>query len=265
MTQARFYTPTYASGTYDLRVTRAATVGPAANKFLMGGVSFAAALQALEESCERPTLTASAQFLSFARLDDTVRIEPRVHSAGRTVTQASAVSRVGQREVLRVQAALGARPAEALQQFVTPPPVPLPMDCPPPDNDLLTGDDLGSKVEKRRRHEDETAGIGRHWIRLRDCPLSTASVAIIADHLAGALARTRGSASLDNQLRMVSQPETDWLLCDTTMAAFSNGFLHGTTHLFAEDGSLVAIASQTAALPTQGGAWAQSHVRQKLN
>ena len=83
----------------------------------------------------------------------------------------------------------------------------------------------------------------------------------MADHLAGALPRTRGASSLDNQLRVHTLRQTEWLLCETRFSGFSSGFLHGGMRLFAEDGALLATASQSAALPKAGGDWAQAQAR----
>jgi len=38
---------------------------------------------------------------------------------------------------------------------------------------------------------------------------------------------------------------TTWVLCDIHMHALANGFGHGLAHLWAEDGTLLATASQS--------------------
>ncbi|MEM7077750.1 MAG: hypothetical protein AAF513_03875 [Pseudomonadota bacterium] len=256
------YIPTKTDAGYRLRVTRGATVGPEGNKFLMGGVNFAAALEALEVATQAPVLYASAQFLSFARLDDVVDIAPTLLSEGKSVTQASAVNRVGEREILRVSAALGARDTDEARQFLVMPGVPGPAECPIVTKDR-DADDLSAHIEKRLCVEDPKTGLGIQWIRyLPAAPLRIGLIALIADHLAGALPRTRGAASLDNHLRVMHRPRTEWILCETQMSAYLQGFMHGQTRMFAQDGSLIAIASQSAALPRRGGGWAQSQARE---
>jgi len=42
-------------------------VGPPGRSFMFGGVGMAAAIQAMERTCERPVIWATAQYLSFAR------------------------------------------------------------------------------------------------------------------------------------------------------------------------------------------------------
>src|ERR1700679_1270805 len=42
-------------------------VGPPQRSFMFGGVGLAAAIQAMERTCKRPVIWATAQYLSFAR------------------------------------------------------------------------------------------------------------------------------------------------------------------------------------------------------
>lgn len=79
--------------------------------------------------------------------------------------------------------------------------------------------------------------------------MSAPVLAIIADHLAGGHTLTRGSTSLDNTLRIASCRSTEWVLAHTTFAVIGPAFFHGSMNLFAEDGTLLAVASQTGVLP----------------
>jgi acyl-CoA thioesterase len=54
------------------------------------------------------------------------------------------------------------------------------------------------------------------------------------------------SSSLDNTLRMVKVHPTEWILADIRVHAVADGFGHGLVHLWAEDGTLIATASQSA-------------------
>lgn len=258
-----FYVPvqTKTPGRFQLLTTPSTTVGPATSKFLMGGVNFGAALEAMEAVTGRPILYASAQFLSFAALNEVVDIDVVVHSEGRSVTQAATSSRVNDRDILRVSAALGERASGAPVQFALMPEVAPPLECAPLEQEHLQADDLGAHIEKRLAIENDKQGYAATWIRCTDgYPTTSGLIALIGDHLAGALPRTRGASSLDNHLRIFSRASTRWFLCETQFLGFSAGFLHGETRLFAETGELIALASQTAALPRKGGDWAQSHV-----
>ena len=262
MTAPCFYKPSQNGDAFELSVSKSATVGPSSRKFLMGGVNTAIALEAAEKVCERPVVYASSQFLSYALLGDTVDVDVSKFSEGRSVTQANVVNRVGGREILRANVALGSRDNTHDVQFFSMPEVPKPADCDEVVDSNLAEDDLGAHTEKRVCHEDNAAGVGLVWIRITDdFPVTIGKIALIADYLAGAIPRTRGASSLDNQVKVISRTPTDWFLCETRMAAFASGFLHGESRIFAEDGTLIALASQSAALPKEGGGWTQSQAR----
>ena len=50
-----------------LPLTPAVCVGSRDNLFMFGGVGMASAITALERTCERPVIWATAQYLSYAR------------------------------------------------------------------------------------------------------------------------------------------------------------------------------------------------------
>ena len=78
--------------------------------FLFGGCGLGAAIVALEEITERPVMWATAQYLSYARpgLGRGLSTSPS-GPQGRSVTQARAVGRTADTEILTVNAALGSR------------------------------------------------------------------------------------------------------------------------------------------------------------
>ena len=82
--------------------------------------------------------------------------------------------------------------------------------------------------------------------------MSAGILAIIADFLAGGHSQAAGSSSLDNTLRIHNIVETEWVLLDTQFSGFASGAFHGHSHLYAEDGTLLATAGQTGMLPKQG-------------
>mgnify|MGYP003835143925 FL=1 len=45
---------------------------------------------------------------------------------------------------------------------------------------------------------------------------------------------------------------TDWVLCDVRVDGVQGGFGHGSVYLWAEDGTLLATASQSAVLHRPG-------------
>jgi len=61
-----------------------------------------------------------------------------------------------------------------------------------------------------------------------------------------ALGERAGGNSLDNTIRVARRVPTEWLLLDVRIHAVAHGFGHGLVHMWAEDGSLLATASQSA-------------------
>jgi acyl-CoA thioesterase len=99
---------------------------------------------------------------------------------------------------------------------------------------------------------DGTPGTGRSalWARLPDgLEMSAATLAILGDYVpfgvGQALGQMAGGNSLDNTLRVSRLVPTEWVLLDIQVHAVQHGFGHGLVHLWAEDGTLLAIASQS--------------------
>jgi len=80
-------------------------------------------------------------------------------------------------------------------------------------------------------------------------PLSGASLAILGDYvpfgIGQALGLMGGGNSLDNTLRVYRLAPTEWVLLDIRIHAVAHGFGHGVVHLWSQDGSLLATASQS--------------------
>jgi acyl-CoA thioesterase len=79
--------------------------------------------------------------------------------------------------------------------------------------------------------------------------MSAAALAILGDYVpfgvGQALGAQAGGNSLDNTLRVATLVPTEWVLLDIRVHAIANGFGHGVVHLWAEDGTLLAMASQS--------------------
>ncbi len=227
--------------------------------FLFGGCGLAAGIVALEAATGRPLVWATAQYLSFARPPSVLDIDVTVPVEGLRTSQGRAVIRHGEEEILTVNAALGSRPLEAEGQWAERPDVPRPDLCEPRELFDHHDDTIMSRVEMRmadaRQYDelDGTPGTGRSavWARLPDVlELSAASLAVLGDWvpfgIGQALGERAGGNSLDNTLRVVRIVPTEWILLDMRVHAVANGFGHGLVHLWAEDGTLLATASQTA-------------------
>ena len=247
-------------------------VGPAGRAFMFGGVGLAAAIEAMERTCERPVVWATAQYLSFARPPSVLDLDVWVPIHGKHNSQARVIAHVGDKEILTVNAALGARPDPIDQQWVRAPVVPPPEDCEVSDRWRSGQPDLHTRIEvrvARGRHDrpaERRSGSddGRLilWSRTREGqPVDAGLLAIMADHLpsgiGAALGRNAGGNSLDNTIRFLRIVPTEWVLCDITITGISGGFAHGDIRLFAQDGQLMATGSQSMILRVHDEAAAQ--------
>src|SRR5690606_34957006 len=120
---------THNSHRWYLPVTEPICAGPPGQPFLFGGVGLTAAVQAMERTCGRPVMWATAQYLSFARPPSIVDLDVRVPAAGRHTSQARVIGHVDDREIITVNAALGARPGDLSRHHLTAPDAPSPQDC----------------------------------------------------------------------------------------------------------------------------------------
>lgn len=227
--------------------------------FLFGGAALGAAITALERSSGRAAVWASAQYLSYAQPGETLVIDVETFVAGHQVTQAQAIGRAGDRTILTVNAALGHRPMEVDGQWEAPPDAPPPAAC---DLRVRPGEALGhidgsmeQRLVKARPWEelDGVRGDGQTvmWSRLPPITagFDAATLAILGDFVpmgvGQALGTLTGGNSLDNSLRICRLVPTEWVLLDVRVHAVARGFGHGLVHMFAEDGTLLATASQS--------------------
>jgi acyl-CoA thioesterase II len=232
------------------------TVGP----FLFGGCALGAAIAALEATSGRPVIWATAQYLSYAHPPSVLDVDVTLAAQGRSITQGRVVGHVADTEILTVNAALGSRHLDAEGVWVQRPEVPPPDDCPVRGPRVPGTESIMDRIDVRlasARSWEEIEGQpmpgGRSllWARMPDLldPVSGASLAILGDYvpfgIGQALGRAGGGNSLDNTLRVYRLVRTEWVLLDIRIHAVANGFGHGTVHLWAEDGTLLATASQS--------------------
>jgi acyl-CoA thioesterase len=178
---------------------------------------------------------------------------------GHQITQARAVGHVGNREILTVNAALGHRDLDMSGQWERMPDVPGPESCVQREERMPSEGTINERLEQRvvkgRRLDqlDGSIGDGRTqlWARIPDVidGVDAASLAILGDFVPMAVGQALGirggGNSLDNTLRVATLVPTEWVLLDIRVHAVSRGFGHGLVHMFAEDGTLMATASQS--------------------
>jgi acyl-CoA thioesterase len=227
--------------------------------FLFGGCGLGAAIAALEGTSGRPCIWATSQYLSYARPGEVMDIDVTVAVEGHQITQARAVCHVGNREILTVNASLGDRPIAYRGQFETMP------DVPPPDACRLRVrlDQAGTINERFEQRlvkfrswegmDGTVPGDGRTimWSRIPEVieGVDGTALAILGDFVpmgvGQALGIQGGGNSLDNTLRLGRLVPTQWVLLDIHVHMAERGFGHGLVHMYAQDGTLLAVASQS--------------------
>jgi acyl-CoA thioesterase-2 len=247
-----------------LRFTMQVTPGVSTpGHFLFGGCGLAAGIAAIEQVTGRPAVWATAQYLSYAPTGSTVEIEVVVPVSGRHTSQARAVARREGEEILTVNAAVGSRNFPFSGTWAERPTVPAPEDCPPREVPEMFAGTVMGRVEVRIASGrtmtalDGTPGTGRSalWARVPgQLEPSAGTLAILGDYVPGGVAEVlgvpAGGSSLDNTLRVARLVATEWVLCDIRIHAIEHGFGHGLAHLWAEDGTLLATASQSVIVRT---------------
>jgi len=225
---------------------------------LFGGCALGAAIEALERTTERRLVWATAQYLSYARPPSVLQIEVVEAVRGRQVSQGRAVCRVDGDEIVTVNAALGQRALPWSGEWAVQPDVPAPSESRLRAVDARHRGTIMSRLDMRLADARDFAdlvgepGDGRCslWVRLPDLDMSAAALAIVGDYvpfgIGQALGRRTGSNSLDNTIRVASRRPSEWILADVRVHAVADGFGHGLVHLWAEDGTLLATASQSA-------------------
>lgn len=255
--------PTDDPARFRLHVTDQVCVGPPGNVFMFGGVGLGAATVAAERATGRGVIWSTAQFISYARVGDTLDLSVEVLSGGRNISQVRVTGTDKGKLVISVNAALGDRDGMPSAQWVTPPDMPPPKECKArplwPAQDAKLMDRLDVRLSPGRYGavplDGSPSADGRMvvWIRTKDgVPVDTSVLAVFADFvpsgLASAFGRRGGGNSLDNTLRIARIVPTEWVLCDVKISAASRGFGHGAIHMFAQDGTMMASGSQSAIL-----------------
>lgn len=232
---------------------------------LQGGAGLGAAIAAMEAVTGRPTIWATAQYLSFSVGTDSVDLDVTVEVDGHNTTQARCVvSRDGQ-EILTTHAALGTRTFDAAGVWCKRPDVPDPERCEPYRFFERGKGHMGDLAEFRLARGRQLADIDAQpqagdgsfavWVRCWAPGAHVVTVpdlAFIGDYMplgfADALGKPYSGNSLDNTIRVGELTETGWVLLSCHVDQVTHGFGHGRAEMWAQDGTLLGTVSQTAVL-----------------
>jgi len=237
-------------------------VGPAVSTpsgALQGGAALAAAIEAAQGTTGRPVKWATAQFASHVSSGSVVDIDLTIPVEGVHLSQARAVMRCAESEVLTMLAAVGERPFPHHGVWPVPPVVPPPEECPervvpgPTTHSMLQTFDRRSAIGRSYNEVDGHPGPGRSasWFRLPGGRrnVSAGDLAVLGDFLmlefADALGVACTGASLDNTVRIANLAATEWVLLDASIHAVAGGLGYGQAHLWSREGGLLGTTSQT--------------------
>ena len=225
---------------------------------LFGGAGIAVSVAAIEAAADAPALWATAQLLGSPAMDERVHVRAEVLAAGRRVQQVQVTATGPDGLAFIALGAAGHPKPDGVSATLES----MPSVSPPDDSTgIPTGGDRSPTVGWHRHADLRRAHIDEHpdrqpgrmcfWLRLASHPFTTAAVlAFLADVVPLSVMKGVGLAghgtSLDNTIRTGELTDTEWLLADIRGHQAHGGFGQGSAHLWAEDGTLLGTASQTA-------------------
>ena len=218
---------------------------------LYGGTGVAVMVAMTEAETGRDVLWSTVQFVGSAELGERLDCRLEVLAQGRRSSQVRLTASVGDRIVLAGVGSAGVLRDDAVEgQMPTMP------DVPPPADAAAWGRPAGVGTSVRMgwmQHAElrQATESGSMWARCRHGSHTRATIAFIADMVPTSVVRAiglvGGGTSLDNSIRFGRLVDTEWVLLDMDPWLASGGYLHGGARIWAEDGTLVGVASQTAA------------------
>jgi acyl-CoA thioesterase len=221
---------------------------------LYGGTGIATTVATLEAETAREALWATVQFAGSAEVGERVDCHVEVLAQGRRTSQVRMTATCGERIVLAAIGATGATKDAPIEHQVGTMP-----DVPGPEHGESMASRWGGMREMPKvgwfliaemRHIDVGADRMMTWARMKDMRQTKATISFLADMVPSSVARAAGhmggGTSLDNAMRFGRQADTEWILLDFDPWFATGGYLHGGARVWAEDGTLLAYANQTA-------------------
>ncbi|MDX2379721.1 MAG: thioesterase family protein [Acidimicrobiia bacterium] len=234
---------------------------------LFGGVGLAAAIIALEEATERPTIWATGQYVSTLEPPCVLELDVSLPAHGRSITQGQVRGHLDDREIITVLGANGSRREELHGVWEHRPRAAPPNRCETVIREF-GHHSIHQHVDIRMaRGMFSFTGTGTPsgdgntllWARMPEVRHDRAAIALMADYNASSVGNAFGrivyATSLDNTIRFATaldrsdhDPDTDWVLCENRVEFVGSGFANATCLIWSDGGALLATASQSMAL-----------------
>lgn len=228
---------------------------------LYGGQGIAAASWAMEAITGQPLLWTTTRFVDTARLDDELELTASIDAAGKRTSQVSVRATRGDDLVVEAWGACGeGADTGPTEQWASMPDVPHPDECEPTPSLGILPPSFLHTLERRMAHgtfpqpgaEPGPAHIGL-WARVLDHDTTTAPMlSWLGDCMplavAVGLGRIPFGTSLDNTVRLLGRQPSEWVLADIRAKGAFRGYSYGDVDLWSQDGTLLATATQTAAI-----------------
>lgn len=219
---------------------------------LYGGTGIAVTVATMEAETARNALWTTVQFAGSADIGERIECHVEVLASGKRTSQVRMSATVGDRVVLAAVGATGVPRTGTIELEVpTMPDVPQPAEC----EDWMSTRrwhtaDGGRTSWLQIAEMRHVADGGAIWARMRSGLQTRATAAFLADMVPSAVVRAAGmmggGTSLDNSMRFGRLTETEWILLDMDPWFGTGGYIHGGARVWAEDGTLLGVASQTA-------------------
>ena len=218
---------------------------------LFGGTGIAVMVATMEAETARDALWTTVQYAGSADVGTRVDCAVEVLANGKRTSQVRMTATAEDHVVLAAVGATGAPrtgPIEA--QMPTMPVMPPPSEC--TEWGFVPRTPEGERAPSWMQlaemlHVPEGSAI---WARMRSGLHTRASIAFLADMVPSSVARAAGrmggGTSLDNSLRFARLVDTEWILLDMDPWFATGGYLHGAARVWADDGTLLGVASQTS-------------------
>jgi acyl-CoA thioesterase len=224
-----------------------------------GGAGTATTVLMMEAATGRRVVWTTLQFLAAAARGDELECIVEVLSRGGRSSQVRVTTSHGGEPVCIALGTTGDPRIPLSTTVERMPLVPSPEDCPVVEHEL-PGDVSRSRfawVEHRLAADHDEPGLAptqlAYWVRVAGMTATPALLGYVADAVAlgmfPALGLPIGQAtSLDNTLRVGPSVATEWMLLDLRAHMVADGYAHGGVNLWAPDGTLLGVASQTLVL-----------------